>query len=537
MKKNIASYSLMAAMFTLAFVSCDDSSELTNIEKEIPEPVLNKYETVVSGPKDIIETAEATIHVNVGDYYFSLAGVHTDSGENISDSKELFSIDEESGKISIKTTENKSASELATGRYYFSVGVGHIGGVSVFDSIATIDIMELPFTIAYSTNEFDLAFGQLGEFATVNVTSDDETMEVLSYELTSEPEGITIDENTGALSKGTKNVAAGTHQLSVRVKTNQGVKTFSNLVEITVGSQPQLFYTNAGTEFSSVSVSSWSGFTAAIGGPTQDLGTGLSYQLATTDINGLSIDAATGEITLAEDSNLAEGTYNVSISVVDTDGFEVGYADLFAINVVNTWEAFAFDDVDISSYAEKEIRPVNDQFAEYETVMLNGSAAEFVSYKHLPDPGTGFLPYGFSYNFGKATQIDALLLREIDMDGTFRKMKVSFGETSVSKIQADGVKRLFYYGYSRTELIDNANFVDAEWNLLIADDSDKWAVNNYKTDFKNIETEFVIDDPAQDKLYLQWRVQSTMPATGYTRGCLNAINIQVMKKTSPVFAN
>lgn len=535
MKKYIRTYTLFASLLALAFTACDDSNELTEIEKEIPLPVLSTYEPVVSGPKDTIQTAEANIQVAIGTYTFILAGINTDSGEDISASTELFSIDEASGKISIISTNNKSASELAIGKYYFSVGVQHIGGVEIFDRIASIDIIELPFTIAYQTNQFDLAFGQLGEFATVNLTSEDESLEVLTYELTSAPEGIAINETSGALSKTTKNVPAGTHQLSVRLGTNKGVKTFTDLVEITVGERPQLFYTNAGVQFASVSISSWSGFSAAIGGKTEDLGTGLTYQLKDTDITGLSIDTNTGEITLAEDSNLAEGTYPVSITVVDEAGLEVNYTELFSISVANSWEQIAFDDIDVSAYADKESRPVNDQFAAYETTKLNASAVEFISYKHLPDAGTGFTAYGWGFNLGKTLEIDAPLLREVNMDGTFRKMKVSFGETSVGKIQTDDLKRRFYYGYNRTELIDNANFVDAEWNLLIAGDSEKWAVNNFKTDFKTIETEFVVSDPAQDKLYLQWRMTSTVPATGFIRAYFNAVKIEAMKKTSPVF--
>ncbi len=535
MKNYIRTYFMFAALLVPVFTACDDSSEISPLEKELSLPVLSAYETVSSGPKELIQTAEANVNVAIGDYSFNLAGVSTDSGEDISAVSDLFGIDTETGVISISSTNGKSASELAFGRYSFSVGVSHIGGVEVFENIAAIDIVDLPFTIAYNTNQFELAFGQLGEFATVAVSSDNENLEVLSYELTAAPEGIEINGTTGALSKTSKNVPAGVHQLSLKVQTNEGVKNFTDLVELTVGDRPQLYYTNNGVQFTNVAISSWSGFSTAIGGKTEDLGTGLSYSLKDTDIQGLSIDANSGEITLAEDSNLNEGNYTVNITVVDEAGFEVNYNELFTISVANSWEQIAMDDIDVSAYADKEARPVNDQYAYFETSKLNASAVEFISYKHASDGGTGFVAYGWSFNLGKNLEIDAPLLREVDMDGTYRKMKVSFGETSVGKIQSDNVLRRFYFGYTKTELIDNSNFVDAEWNLLIDENSDKWAVNNYKTDFKQIETEFVIDDPAQDKLYLQWRVTSTTPATGFTRACFNAVKIEVVKKTAPVF--
>lgn len=535
MKKYTFIFCFIAAVLSLTCVSCDDSDELSNMEQVISAPVISAYESVISGPKDTIQTSEAIFETAADIYKFSLIGIYSNNDEDLITSQELFSIDEKSGQISIISTKNKNASELSLGTYIFSVGMDYLGGVVAFDSIASIEIIDLPFGVEYATNNFDLSFGLIGEFATVTVNSEDETLEVLQYELTSAPDGITIDPITGTLSKETKNVATGSHSLSLRVRTNKGIKTFSGLVNIQVGEQPQLFYTNSDTQFASVSISSWSGFTTAVGGKTEDLGTGLTYSLKESDINGLTINESTGDITLVEDSNIAEGSYNVSITVVDDGGFEVDYDQIFSVLVTNSWEQVALDELDVSAYADKEVRAVNDQFSFYETTKLNASAVEFVSYKHAPDAGTGFVAKGFAFNLGKNLEMDAPLLREVAMDGTFRKVKVSFGETSVGKIQSDNILRRFYFGYNRTELIDNSNFVDAEWNLLIAGDSEKWAVNNYKTDFKTIETEFVVDDPAQTKLYLQWRMTTNIPATGFVRACFDAVKIDVMKITAPVF--
>lgn len=536
MKKLISFYRLAVVLFALALTGCDNKEDLSIIEKDIPTPVLNKYATVVSGPKDEVATEVADIESTVGSYTFYISAITTESGEDLLAKKDLFTIDEKTGRISIKSTNKISASELALGIYNISVGVHYLGGTVTFDNIASIEIIELPFTIAYSTNPISVAFGQMGEFATVTVTSDDENLVVENYTLTEAPEGIEINSETGAISKVSKNVPAGAHDLSVRVVTNQGTKNFNNTLQIQVGEKPQLYYTNNSTQFSSVSISSWSGFTASVAGGVDDLGTGLSFALDNNSVNGLSINATTGNITLAEDSNLAEGNHNVGITVTDESGFEVNYPNLFTIQVANSWEQIAFDDLDVSAYADKEARAVNDQFSYYETVMLNSTAIEFVSYKHIADPTTGFLAYGLSYNFGKTISIDASLVREVPMDGSFRKMKVAFDETSVAKIQGDNVQREFFYGYDRIELVDNANFVADQWNLLIGANSDQWAVNNYKTGFKTIETEFEISDPAQEKLYLQWKVTSTTPATGFTRGSYNGVRIQVMKKSTPVFS-
>ena len=639
MKKQFLIYSLFALFLGLTFVACDDSEELNTIEQELPAPSLTAYDAVVLGRGDTLQTRVADFKVAVGEHKFTLAGIFTDNEEDLSNAStlELFSIDEKSGQISIISTKAKKASELTLGKYYFTVGLGHMGGVAVYDSIASIEIIDLPFNISYTSQSYDLSFGQMGEFATVSLNSEDEGLEILKYELTSAPEGIVINETSGALSKETTNVIPGEYELALRVHTNNGFKDFVGLVQINVGEQPQLYYTQegeqfsvinttsvlgfvvelvgntedlgsglvyslkdtdiegliidlstgaitlaensnvaegnypvnisvanaaglefdymnlftikvvnpsdspvlyytqAGNQFAGVSLSSWSGFVVELGGPAEDLGTGLVYSLKDTDISGLSIDASSGAITLTDDSNLAEGDYTVSISVVNDASEVVDYMEMFSIEVVNEWEQIALDDIDVSGYADKEFRAVDDQYSFYETTMLNASAVEFISYKHSADAGTGFVAYGWGINLGKTLEIDAPLLREVDMDGTFRKMKVSFGETSVGKIQVDELKRRFYYGYSRTELIDNANFVDAEWNLLIAEDSEKWAVNNLKTDFKTIETEFDVSDPAQDKLYLQWRMTSIVPATGFTRAYFNAIKIEAMKQTIPVF--
>jgi len=637
MKKHLITYSLLALLSALIFVACDDSEELNTIQQEISAPSLSTYEPVVLGPSDTLQTAVADFKVALGSHKFKLAGIYADNEEDLSNESTLglFSIDEQSGQISIISTNAKKASELGLGRYYFSVGLNHMGGVAVYDSIASIEIIDLPFNIAYENKMYDLSFGKLGKFATATFNSEDEGIQVMAYKLTAAPEGISIDETSGALSKESTSVDPGEHELSFRIHTNKGFKDFSKLVQINVGEQPQLYYTQEDTQISVVNISSDLGFVVEVAGKTEDLGSGLVYSLKDTDIEGLSIDASTGAITLAENSDLAEGNYLVSISVVNAAGLEVDYMDLFnikvanpkpllfysqannqikdvsisswsgfginldgeienigtglvfslkdtdisglsidsstgaitlaedsnlaegsytvnisvvndagkvidymeifSIEVVNAWEQIALDDIDVSGYANKESRAVNDQYSYYETSKLNASAVEFISYKHAQDAGTGFLAYGFSVNLGKNLEMDSPLLREVTMDGTFRKMKVSFGETSVGKIQADAVKRRFYFGYSRTELIDNANFVDSEWNMLIAEDSEQWAVNNYKTDFKTIETEFVVDDPAQENLYLQWRITSTQPSTGFTRCSLNAVKIQVMKKTTPIF--
>ncbi|MFA8436874.1 MAG: hypothetical protein ACEPOZ_20390 [Marinifilaceae bacterium] len=640
MKRHILAYGLLVSLSAFTFMACDDDSqELNPVQQEVIAPTLSKYEPVVLGPSDTLKTAEADFNVAVGDYKFKLAGIYADNEEDLSDAStlQLFNIDEQSGQISIVSTNAKKVSELALGKYYFSLALSHMGGVAVYDSIASIEIIDLPFTVAYGSTPYELSFGTLGEFSTVTVNSEDEDLVVEKYELTASPEGISINETTGALSKTTTNLAAGDYDLSVKVYTNKGFKDFVELVHINVGEKPelhytqegnqvtminiapevgftveltgntedigtglvyalknvdleglsidtntgaitlaensnpvegiypvsinvsnesglnvdylnlfnvkvtiptetpQLFYAQAGTQFTNVTVSSWSGFTVAVDGPSEELGTGLVYSFKDTDVAGLSIDANTGAITLAEDSNLAEGNYIVSISVTNDEGKVVDYPEMFTIDVVNAWEQIALDELDVSGYAEKEARPVDDQYPYYETTKLNASAVEFISYKHKPDAGTGFLAYGFGINLGKELEMDTPLLRELAMDGTFRKMKVSFGETSVGKIQTDAVKRRFYFGYNRSELIDNSNFVDAEWNLLIDENSEKWATNNFKTDFKTIETEFEVDDPAQEKLYLQWRITSTQPATGYTRAYFNAIKIEVMKKTVPDF--
>lgn len=639
MKKHFLIYSLFVLFLGLTFVACDDSEELSAIEQEFSAPSLTAYDAVVLGLGDTLQTTVADFKIAVGGHKFTLAAINTDNEEDLSDALtlKLFSIDEQSGQISIISTQAKKASELALGKYYFTVGLGHMGGVTVYDSIASIEIIDLPFNITYAASPYDLSFGRIGEFASVVVSSEDEGLEILKYELTSAPEGIVINETSGALSKETTNVIPGEYELSLRVYTNKGFKDFVELVQINVGEQPQLYYTQegeqfsvinttsvlgfvvelvgntedlgsglvyslkdtniegltidpgtgaitlaensnvaegnypvnisvtnaaglefdylslftikvlnpsdtpvlyytkAGSQFAGVTLSSWSGFVVEVGGPAEDLGTGLVYSFKDTNISGLSINASTGAITLADDSNLAEGSYTVSISVTNDEAKVEDYMEMFTIEVVNAWEQIALDNIDVSGYANKESRAVNDEFTYYETAKLNASAVEFISYKHAPDAGTGFTAYGWGINLGKTLKIDAPLLREVAMDGTFRKMKVSFGETSVGKIQVDELKRRFYYGYNRTALIDNANFVDAEWNLLIAEDSEKWATNNFKTDFKTIETEFVVSDPTQDKLYLQWRMTSIVPATGFTRAYFNNIKIEAMKKTAPVF--
>lgn len=538
MKNKILSYSLVASMLTISLAGCDDSELETPIEKEIAAPSLEVYQPVVAGPNDLIQTAEAKFNVPLGDYRFVLSAVTTDGQEDLSqgNTSDLFSIDEKTGQISISSLQNMNATELAFGTYHFSVSITYMGGVASFEDIASIEIIELPFNIAYSQeNSIDVSFGQLGQFATPNIVSEDDELNIEEYELTSAPEGITIDSQTGALSKTSKSVVAGTHSISLRVKTNKGIKEFKDIITINVGQQPELFFTNMDTQFSTVNISTWSGFTAQLGGPIQELGEELSFVLKDTDVNGLTIDELTGDITLAEDSNLSEGSYQVGIAVVDQSGFEVAYPQMFTIVVANSWEQFSLDHLDVSGYADKEIRAIDDQYSYYKTTSLNGSDLEFVSYKHMADKNTGFAASGFAYNFGKTIEIDASLIREVDMDDSFRRVKLSFDETSVANIQKDGVLRRLYFGYNDEDLILNNTFEESQWNLLIADDSDKWAVNNYKSGYKNIEAEFEVDASSSDKLFIHWRVSSTIPSSGYTRGAYDNVNIKVMKKTTPLF--
>jgi len=452
-----------------------------------------------------------------------------------------FTIEANTGAINLAEGNN-----LAEGTYPVSISIVNASGFSVdYPEIFTLVVKpvgaapELYYTQAGSqVSEVNITTGEGFELEIAGSTEDLGSGLVYAFKDT-DIEGLTIASTTGAISLAAGNtLAEGSYPVSLTV-TDDANKTidYDNIFTIAV-TQPvvvELNYTNAGTEFSSVAISSWTGFTATVG-ETSGLGDAPVYALENNTVTGLSIDTSTGEITLAEDSNVAEGTYNVSVSV-DNAGTVHDFDNIFAITVANSWEQVFFDDRDESVFPLKEAVELKDGPAPnpaYKTSKLNNSDTAFKYFKN--DPQTdGFVPYGCSVNLLKDKSVDSPLLLEIVMEDDFRKAKVSFGETSVGKIQTDGVKRRFYYGYSKTQIFADKVFDASEWEELIATDSDKWAKNNYKTGFKTIESEFEISDPSKPKLVLQWRMTSTMPSTGMTRLSFSKIKVDVSKKTDPVF--
>lgn len=274
-----------------------------------------------------------------------------------------FIIDENSGSISLTNTN-----DLPVGLYTLSVACYSNGSYYEFKDIVTVNMMKpVPDGISVEPDKISAEYGDIinsestVELPTAQIITEKDHISIQKYLIANvRKDGVLIEDNdfftisgTGLISiiRGESKIQPGKYVLDLKLTTaivdeeaEEGI--FENAITIDITSKPlALVYTPNAVRVEentqNVSVAP-----TLIG--SMD---GLSYTLKSVSpaTSSISIDPATGVISLAANNNLEIGTVcNVSITATNQYG-STDFDDVYSINIVefiNPITAFEYSDTE-----------------------------------------------------------------------------------------------------------------------------------------------------------------------------------------------
>ena len=301
-----------------------------------------------------------------------------------------FAIDGSTGEITV--ADGTQLDHEAAGSHSVTVEVTDGAGNTYTEtfSISVGDVNETPTDLALAGNSVDENSANGTAVGTVTVT-DPDAGDSASYALTDTAGGrFAIDPASGEITvaDGTQldHEAAGSHNVTVEVTDGAG-NTYTETFSITVGdvNETPTDLALAGNSIDENSANGTAVGTVTVTDP--DAGDSASYALTDTAGGRFAIDPASGEITVADGTQLdheAAGSHNVTVEV--TDGAGNTYTETFSITVGDVNEAptdlaLAGNSVDENSATGTAVGTVS---------VTDPDAADSASYALTDDAGGRF---------------------------------------------------------------------------------------------------------------------------------------------------
>ncbi|PCI33211.1 MAG: hypothetical protein COB60_07955 [Flavobacteriaceae bacterium] len=378
-----------------------------------------------------------------------------------------FSIDNLTGVINY-TNEG----ELSPGSYNVTVSVGHVNGLAVYDNAYVLTVSEVPVVVNIDKPAVDAGIFQTGVVAIVSYTDTSESGLItdVEYTLVDAPSGFSINKNSGEISKSDA-ATSGKNSISVKITTNLGAITETNICIVTVGEAPTIEYvqTDGNTPLTNVTMSPWTAYTTAAPNLVGMIATSYDIIFPSELVDGSVVANADGTISVLADQNLAIGTHSLGVKVTNAGGNEVVFEDVFTITVENRWEAMDLFNDTFDDGSTGNIAPGNGIYPSYSGYTLGGSSSwnkAVINKTGLPtiegirvqDPGTS----------------DHYLVKSLDITGV-KAMRISFSEQlGYNANFVDAHNRRLYVGESTTDL-DNDSFDVSNWTEVMADNDPRWS--------------------------------------------------------------
>ncbi|WP_281612938.1 hypothetical protein [Flammeovirga sp. SubArs3] len=412
----------------------------------------------------------------------------------------------------------KENNDTPAGEYTFEVVMTTDNGVKRFENIYSAQVLPLDIDLSYTSKDVDFNF--IGELSSPTISTE-ENLDIadFTYSMTGTNgeaiEGLTIDQQTGVISKINFNTPSQEHVLTVTVHTPLGDKIFEEVMSITVGERPTLSYTGAtqgGTNLTKATLSPWSGMSASINVDITKIGTDLEFSFLDDQFEGISINTTTGEITVAEDSNIPEGTYpvNISILVKDHNLNEVmTYENVFSI--ISSAEAGLIEEVmedfeDTSDYATGT--RFSSDINGFQNVLFGDKAFGSVPYwvakvqkTHRGAQGTA-TPTAIPADQDYAS---TALVKSIDINSNVRQVAIAFDEMyGYNDNNVEFFERSLTYNYDQN--IDD-EFNESGWATLALTNGTTFSTTSgFNTGtFNNVEAALNADQVKVGKLNIMMR--------------------------------
>lgn len=440
---------------------------------------------------------------------YNIQGIHafafdTAMAESGSFNESNFSVDRETGIISYDNTSGT----ITPGTYSVSVVVENVSGVAVVDSVFKLVIQPVPVSVTVDNPSVNANALQKGVIATVGYMDESPNQSVsnVTFALTNNVTGYSIDANTGAISKSTTAATDTTVALSVKLSTNLGVRTFDSVLMVHVGAPPTIQYVqqDGSTPLTKVTLSPWTGYTSHA--PTltgMESSGGWSLVLPDT-INSADFSIGSdGSVTLLPNSNLPQGDIVVGVKATNGSGVSYDFSNVFTLHVEKKWNTTPVFFEDFNNYTTNE--PVHEYNPALFSYAEHGTSTEFleVNAKNF-----------FGARVFKSTstdKIEAVMILALKIDPSWRDMRVSFSEVfGYSDNTLDNWQRTLGFGYDTTN-VASGNYDPTNWHILMPANDPTWPVTSYwKTAASDAETpkipaqDFGGIDNTQSNIFINW---------------------------------
>ncbi|WP_281613075.1 hypothetical protein [Flammeovirga sp. SubArs3] len=426
--------------------------------------------------KDLYESELKTSDLGV---FQTVKGMITDPEETeleitsyklMDNAPEWLSIDSLSGEIS------KNTVYLDTGDYQFGVMVNTNIGGKYFDSTVAVTVDPLDITVTYP--EVDLAFLHLGEVSSPTVAGgelSDADPSSFRYSFVDEVIGFSIDSLTGVISRPNLSNSQSTNNIRVVLKTDIGNTLVSTAV-VNIAPKPVMSFTSGGNATTKVTMSPWTGFTDLQIVLDQLSANNQTYSI-TSDIEGLTVDANTGVISMAEEQAVDVGEYLISVDVY-VDGIDepVPYSDVYTVVV----EVKSFDYTGGIENINQDILT-----AEYNGVrayeysgLVQPAWAQTKMYANSVDASASIPHVKTVFGDAAAFELGRIgVVQRIPLDGTNGRIK----SIQFSYLEAASVLYGAGVNFTRTvELsykeVDASNYVADDWTTIVTEgDENGWS--------------------------------------------------------------
>ncbi len=477
-------------------------------------------------PQPVVLASDTPTFKIDGVYTFRIDTATTSGGSFVLNN---FDIDKETGVI---TYDNTNGS-LTPGDYAVDVSVSNTNGLAKIPQAFTFKVLSVPISISVDNPIVDAGALQEGVIATVSYTDDSggDIAEV-TYSLDPEITGFAIDPASGEISKTSEAETGKTHMLSVRVVTNLGSVTFTDVVTVNVGPPPtiQFVQQDGSTPLVKVTVSPWSSYTSqppvltgmeSSGGWELILADTVAQELK----DAMSI-GADGSVTISADGNIPEGDYWVGAKATNGSGISFEFPAQFTVHVEKRWESSPvfFEDFNNTTTTPEDVNAYNSALS---SNVQNGGHITGL-FKAVKTENTSkdqmFQTAKMSENKidgGFANHFETTLTIELAIGADWRDLRVSFNDMfGYGNNRLDWYSRTLGWAYSNADVV--AGIYDpANWNILMADNDPDWAssagtgqTGARDSDFNKVPPkEFGGIDPAQPMVYVTWWVGKVATAT------------------------
>jgi len=516
----------------MAFVACDEENEVYSNPNILDTDIALTYQQMETYPFEIVMTSEQPSYTMSNSVYaFSILEVQLHD-QKLEEGGGNFEIDPENGVI---TVDNTNGFLKVNESYAVNVGVANVNGMIVNEKAFTVTVLDIPMAYTIDTETATTNYLENVDVATITFQDTSENADVLegiSYSLFDAPEGFSIDETTGVISK-TSDATAGIHNLTVIIASNLGAVTFENVLAVTVGEAPVLGYLqqDGSTTLASVLMSPWSTYTSQI--PVIEGMEAVSFELvlpATINASDVTVNAE-GIITVSPVDAISEGTHSIGVVATNASDVSATFNAVFELVVEAKWEETPVfsEDFNAATIESATVGAYNDKLSTYS---LNGtpllfdvihiSAKNYFASRLAVSKPASYEP------------IDAALVLELELQSTWKKMRVSFSEGfGYAPNRLESFHRTFQTSNTIDDLLEG-EFVAGNWsNTINFDDAawstgDSWKVTDgdvsLNTIVKNIEF-----DASSPSVFLNWRIEKYAELTkaGGSAFLIDAIKVEV----------